>query len=684
MASKTGADGCHVLILAPFGRDAESVAALLEREGYIARICVDLLAVASGLDDHVGAVLITEEGLSTDQTQLRQALTDQPAWSDPPFIVLAAPVAGRSSSPEAVRGRLPESANTVVLERPLGAASLISAVASSLRSRQKQFEMRDRLAELHRSQAALSASDVELRLVADALPVLIGFIDHNLVYRFANAAYQDWYSLRPAQVVGKTVQDALGAVRAEVRLPAMQRALSGETVHFELDWPHADGRPRIADVRYLPRKNANGVIDGFHAFVQDITEQKSAEHRLEERVAERTAELELEMASRAKAEEALRQAQKMEAVGQLTGGIAHDFNNMLTGVIGGMDIVKRRIASGRYDDLDRFIDAATVSAQRAAALTARLLAFSRRQSLDPKPTDINALAQSLDDLLRRTIPESVALHIVTAENLPWGVTDANQLENAILNLVINARDAMPDGGQLKVETGVAELDEAYVAQKPGVKPGRYIMIAVSDTGVGMSPEVLHKVFDPFFTTKPIGQGTGLGLSMVYGFAQQSGGQVRIHSRLGDGTSVKLYLPVSDAGPSYSDNTPMPSIVEGTGQRILIVEDDPSVRLLVRDVLEELSYVSMEAGDASEAIPILASDVTIDLMISDVGLPGMNGRQLAEIARQHRPDLPILFVTGYAENAAIRAGFLGTNMSMITKPFALDDLAAKVSEMVKVQ
>ena len=681
MGHRTAAEGHRVLVLAPFGRDADSVADLLRRERYDVSVCRDLDAVADGIDEQVGVVLTTEEALATDQTRLRQVVAAQPAWSDPPFVLLAAPRAGRPVSPDVLRERLPDFINAVVLERPLGAASLISAVASAMRSRQKQFEMRDRLADLTASRAKLEASEAELRLVTDALPMLIGFIDRDLTYRFANRAYQDWVGLAPAQVVGRTVEQTFGAQAAAVRLAPMRRALAGESVRLELDWPHADGRPRVAEIRYLPRVRDGGVVDGFHAFVQDVTEQKRAEQRLEQRVAERTADLEREMAIREQAEAALRQSQKMEAVGQLTGGIAHDFNNMLTGVIGGLDIIRRRIAGGRYDDLDRFMDAASASAQRAAALTARLLAFSRRQSLDPRPTDVNALARSLEELLCRTIPETVSLRIVAADDLPLAVTDANQLENAILNLAINARDAMPDGGQLTVETSAVELDEAYAAAKPDVTPGRYVMIAVSDTGVGMSPDLLAKVFDPFFTTKPIGQGTGLGLSMVYGFAQQSGGQVRVHSRPGEGTSVKLYLPATDAASPPDAQRAGTAAVEGRGQTVLLVEDDISVRLLVRDVLEELSYTTIEAGDAKEAVPILSSGARIDLMISDVGLPGMSGRQLAEVARTHRPELPILFVTGYAENAAIRAGFLGTNMAMITKPFSLDDLAAKIGEMV---
>ncbi|WP_419808770.1 PAS domain-containing protein [Sphingomonas sp.] len=657
------------------------MAELLRRQRYDVQVCRDVVGIADALDEQVGAVLVTEEGLVDDRGALEAALTRQPAWSDPPFVLLASQRAGRAPSAEIVRQRLPERANAIVLDRPLGAASLVSAVASAMRSRQRQFEMRDRITELSGSQRELAASEAELRLVTDALPVLIGFIDRDLTYRFANKAYEDWFSLTPDQVVGRTVAQAIGVEAAAARMPAMQRALAGDAVRLEMDWPHADGRPRVAEIRYLPRVAADGSVDGFHAFVQDITELKLAAQRLEQRVVERTAALEREMTIREEAEAALRQSHKMEAVGQLTGGIAHDFNNMLTGVIGGLDIVKRRIADGRYGDLDRFMDAATVSAQRAAALTARLLAFSRRQSLDPKPTDINALTLSLEELLRRTIPENVTLRIVASGTLPPAITDANQLENAIINLAINARDAMPDGGQLTVETDVVDHDRSYAATRPDATPGRYVVVAVSDTGVGMAPEVLAKVFDPFFTTKPIGQGTGLGLSMVYGFAQQSGGHVRVHSTPGEGTSVKIYLPATDATVASPEGRATAPPVQGAGQTVLLVEDDVSVRLLVRDVLEELSYVTREAGDADAAISILASGEPIDLMISDVGLPGMNGRQLAEIAREHRPDLPVLFITGYAENAAIRAGFLGTNMSMIAKPFAVDELARKIGEMV---
>jgi signal transduction histidine kinase len=434
-----------------------------------------------------------------------------------------------------------------------------------------------------------------------------------------------------------------------------------------------------------------GVFFDLYQQRRQILHQRDAlaeaADRLEDQVRERTAELEAalsqlqaETAERERAEASLRQIQKMEAIGQLTGGIAHDFNNMLTGIMGSIDLMRRRIAEGRFDELDRYMDAAAASGARAAALTHRLLAFARRQSLDPKPVEINGLIRSMSDLIEQAVDETIDFKLVLAPDLPFGNIDPNQLENAVLNLAINARDAMPAGGALTVETSVVTLDEAYVAARPGLSPGRYLVIAVSDTGVGMPPELIEKVFDPFFTTKPTGQGTGLGLSMVYGFARQSGGAVRIHSEIGVGTTVKLYLPATEARPSAKP-APAPYIRPGDGERVLVVEDDPAVRMLVREVLEELRYEPVEFADPLAALPYLASDARIDLMISDVGLPGMNGRQLAETARAHRPGLPILFITGYAENAAIRAGFLGSNMAMVSKPFSLSDLAAKVSQMV---
>ncbi len=692
MPHRTATEGHRVLIAAPFGRDAESVAALLQREGYDTCICVDTLALTDALDDDTGLVLLTEEALRGDIAPLEHALATQPAWSDVPFILLAAHRSAVMPRVESARRRLPNTATSViVLERPIGSVSLLSAVEAAMRTRQKQFEIRDHMRNLSDSRKALEASESELRLIADSLPVLIAFVDRDYRYRFANKAYEDWFGHRVQDVIGSRVWDVVGNQAFEQRRASMEIALAGQECRLELPWQHMDGMTRDTEIRYLPRHAENGEVDGFHVFVLDITERKRAEdvlrqsaEKLEERVRERTGELQVEMANREKAEAALRQSQKMEAVGQLTGGIAHDFNNMLTGIIGSVDVIRRRLAAGRTDDLDRFMDAASVSANRAASLTQRLLAFSRRQSLDSKATDINALITSLSDLVSRTIDERSQLELTLDAGVALALTDSNQLESAILNLAINARDAMPYGGKLRIQTREAALDRKQVSTTNGLKPGRYVLISVSDTGVGMPPDLVERVFEPFFTTKPIGQGTGLGLSMVYGFAQQSGGQVRIHSVVGQGTSVTIYLPAATADQSPVAEPSPTATPQGNGQTVLLVEDDASVRLLVRDVLEELGYAALEAADPQAGVSLLCSGRKIDLMVSDVGLPGMNGRQLAEIARQEHPQLPVLFITGYAENAAIRSEFLGTNMDMITKPFSLDVLAAKIGEMLGEQ
>ncbi len=398
---------------------------------------------------------------------------------------------------------------------------------------------------------------------------------------------------------------------------------------------------------------------------------------LEQQVEERTAQLRHN-------EEALRQSQKMEAVGQLTGGIAHDFNNMLTGIIGSLELLRRRLARGRTEDLDSLIDLGVTSANRAAGLTHRLLAFSRRQSLDSKAVQMNTLVLSMGELLQRSLNESVRLDMQLDEQLWIAEADPNQLESALLNLVLNARDAMPNGGNLVVQTSNRYLDADFTDAYTNLEPGDYVVLSVQDTGCGMPEAIIGRAFDPFFTTKPIGQGTGLGLSMIYGFSKQSRGHVTIDSEVDKGTTVNLYLPRFRGEEIHEPQvTTSHAPYAQDGETVLIVEDDPAVRVLVSAVLSELGYAFVEAADANGAVPILQSGQRIDLLISDVGLPGMNGRQLAEIGRQIRPDLPVLFITGYAEHAAVRGGFLDPGMQMITKPFTFDLLTAKVREMITV-
>ena len=692
---KAASPGLKVLVSAPYGNDAESVAQLLRAEGQHVLICPMLADIAGAIDEQVGVVLVTEEALFADLGPLYRALEAQPAWSDVPFILLAGRQAGRQSTSEAVRRRLPDNALSVILlERPVSGESLVSAVASAMRARQKQLQIRDQL-------AALEAERSRLDILLENLPVGVAFVNADGSTLLCNPAFRRFLPTGEVPARLPNAEELWEGYDEEGRRITRDRfvtprALKGEHVtgvEF-LHHPPA-AAPIWTRISGVPLRDAGGIVTGSISVIVDIDEQKrgqqalaEAAQRLEQEVDARTRELrealarlEAEAEDRARAEEALRQAQKMEAVGQLTGGIAHDFNNMLTGIIGAIDILKRRIASGRLEDLDRFMDAATTSAQRAAALTARLLAFSRRQSLDSKPTDIGNLIHSLEDLLRRTMNESIEVEIVSAAPLAPALVDANQLESAIINLAINARDAMPDGGRLTLSCEEQQLDEAFCARNLGVMPGRYVVVAVSDTGAGMDAATLEKVFDPFFTTKPIGQGTGLGLSMVYGFAKQSNGFVRIHSTLGVGTSVRIFLPVADAAPEDDIVEKVP-IHHGDGQSVLLVEDDESVRLLVRDVLEELGYCATEAADGQQAVRILEEGQRFDLMISDVGLPGMNGRQLAEIAREHLPDLPVLFVTGYAESATARGGFLSNNMQMIAKPFQIEMLSACIREMLE--
>jgi PAS domain S-box-containing protein len=510
--------------------------------------------------------------------------------------------------------------------------------------------------------------------------VLIAFVDRSLCFRFANKAYENWFELATGEVIGTHVREVIGEVVWQQRRPAMEAALAGREAMFEIVWPHRVYGRRDCEVRYSPRRNGEGRIDGFHVFVTDITAAKLAlassqqhAHALEAMVAERTRELETQMAAREASDAALRQSQKMEAIGQLTGGIAHDFNNMLTGILSALDIVRLRLDMGRVDDLERFLDTATASAQRAAALTQRLLAFSRRQSLDARPVELNTLLVSVQHLLHSTLGEAVRIHAEPSP-LPLHATlDANQFESALLNLAINARDAMPDGGDLTLRASSVSVREG---QYTAVPAGDYALVEVADTGAGMAPEVVERAFEPFFTTKPIGKGTGLGMSMVYGFMQQSGGHIAIQSNVGEGTTVLLFIPLSEA---VVEDAPAPSqpIRRGAGQSILVVEDDEQVRMLVTVVLEDLGYHAQVVGDADAAIPILTSAQSIDLLVTDVGLPGLNGRQLAEIARQTRPALPILFMTGYAEKAQERAAFLDEGMAMIAKPFLLDEFSMAV-------
>jgi PAS domain S-box-containing protein len=473
-------------------------------------------------------------------------------------------------------------------------------------------------------------------------------------YDEANPALLRMYGKSRSEIIGHTVGEVFKPETAAELTSHLQACLqSGMPYRYERKNGEA-----IVEAVATPVPEAHGKRRRLVVSARDITEHRSLEQQL-------------------------RQSQKMEAVGQLTGGLAHDFNNLLTGITGSLELVEKRFEQRRLNEIDRYLHAAKGAAKRAAALTHRLLAFSRRQTLDPRPTDINSLVRDMEELIRRTIGPQISFEFVGAIGLWRTLTDSHQLENALLNLCINARDAMPHGGRLTVETCNRWIDERG-AKTRDLAAGQYISLCVTDNGTGMSAEVISRAFDPFFTTKPLGEGTGLGLSMVYGFARQSGGQARIYSEIGKGTMVCLYLPrCADADQTAVQDVETPEIEHTRqGETVLVVDDEQTVRMLVIDVLEELGYVAIDAVDGKAGLQILESKRQIDLLITDVGLPGgMNGRQLADAGTTLRPDLKVLFITGYAENAVIGDGHLKPGMHVLTKPFGMDALANRITSIL---
>jgi PAS domain S-box-containing protein len=533
------------------------------------------------------------------------------------------------------------------------------AAEQALRQSEERYrKLADQLAELNATLAQrVEEKTRERDRIWNVSQDLLVVADRDGVWRTVNPAWTQTLGWSEAELLNRTSEwlehpDDNGVTRAHVR----ELGARETTVKFENRFRHKDGSYRWLSWVAVSDRESN------YAVARDVTAEKAAAERLKA------------------TEEALLQSQKMEAVGQLTGGIAHDFNNLLTGIVGSLDLLQTRLNQGRTDNVARYIQAAMTSANRAAALTHRLLAFARRQPLVPKVVDVDQLVVSLEDLLRRTIGETIELEIIAPDSLWCTLCDPNQLESALLNLAINARDAMPNGGKLVIATSNARLDN-LAANTSALAPGDYICIGVTDTGTGMSAEVAARAFDPFFTTKPIGEGTGLGLSMIYGFARQSNGHATIDSKLNQGTSVKLYLP-RHHGQLPAEH--VPGVINAgqhaaTGETVLVVEDEPVVRGVILEMLADQGYRTIEAADGPSGL--LRVNEQIDLLITDVGLPGMNGRQLAELARKTRPDLKILFITGYAESVAIADGFLQPGMEMITKPFDLDHLSRRIRAMI---
>jgi PAS domain S-box-containing protein len=501
---------------------------------------------------------------------------------------------------------------------------------------------------------------------------------------FANDAFGRLTGYAREEVLGRNCRFLQGPESDPATVGRIRAAIEArEPIELDIRNYAKDGRPFWNRLLIAPVRDTDGDVAYFFASHYDVTlERESLANRTRE-LAEANERLQAEAVERERVEAALWQSQKMEAVGQLTGGLAHDFNNLLTGITGSLEMLQNRLAQGRLTDFDRYITAAQSAAKRAASITHRLLAFSRRQTLAPKLTDVNRLVAGMEEMIRRAVGPEIAVEVAAADGLWNTLIDPNQLENALLNLCINARDAMPGGGQLTIETGNKRLD-ARAAQDRDVQSGQYVTLDVSDTGTGMTPEVIRRAFDPFFTTKPIGMGTGLGLSMIYGFVRQSGGQARIHSEPGEGTTVCLYLPRHLGGAEAAEEAPdlAGAPRAGQGETVLVVDDEPTVRMLVAEVLEDLGYTAIEAVDGAAGLRVLQSDARIDLLVTDVGLPGgMNGRQVADAGRALRPGLKVLFITGYAENAVLSHGHLDPGMHVMTKPFAMDALASRIKELI---
>ncbi|MCJ2061759.1 ATP-binding protein [Methylobacterium sp. J-088] len=483
----------------------------------------------------------------------------------------------------------------------------------------------------------------------------------------------------PEQLIGRPLYDFIDAKERPVLARLLEEADRAGTARGEVRLRSAAGSrlPAHVSLSRLQRGDGAALLCGV---LTDLTEQRQHLHEL----AEANARLKAEGEERERIEEALRQAQKMEAIGQLTGGLAHDFNNLLAGISGSLELIQTRMQQGRFNDVERYMAAAQGASKRAAALTHRLLAFSRRQTLAPKPTDVNRLVYGMQEMIQRTVGPGILVEMVGASGLWTALVDPPQLENALLNLCINARDAMPDGGRITVETHNKWIDER-ASHKLDMPEGQYLSVCVTDIGTGMPPEVIARVFEPFFTTKPIGEGTGLGLSMIYGFAQQSGGQVRIYSEVGQGSTICIYLPRHYGEATDEDGAIKLDVLPRSeqGATVLVVDDEPTVRMLITDILEDLGCLAIEAGDSAAGLKILQSDVRIDLLVTDVGLPGgMNGRQMADAGRVSRPDLKVMFITGYAENAILGNGRLAPGMTVMTKPFAMHEMAARIRSLIE--
>jgi PAS domain S-box-containing protein len=682
---RPGASSERAVILAPVGRDASIAAALIKEAGYYANICADLAALMREIESGAGLAVIADEAIKTaDLRGLVRWLNDQPSWSDFPIVLLTHQGGGPERNPDAARlGQV--LGNVTFIERPFHPTTLVSIVGSAVRGRRRQYQTRAILVDLTESESLLQTA-----LNAGYLGALeLHLPEYQLE---ASDTCKAFFGRKPDEPF--SYQDLLAAVHPDDRarrLEVFSRTIeTGKdySIEYRNIWP--DGSQHWVDVRARAVRRPDGSIKSLVGVSSDITARKTAEIErenllaqlaaertalaeltatLEQRVEQRTADLMKEVAARERAQEQLRQAQKMETIGQLTGGVAHDFNNLLMAVMGNLDLLRKRIP----DDprLHRLIDGAVQGAERGASLTQRLLAFARQQDLRAVPVDLSALILGMIDLLERSLGPRVALRVDIPQGLPLARIDANQLELAILNLAINARDAMPDGGSIDIK-----VSQYQSSSDPALKSGSYLKLSVVDTGMGMTPEILKRAVEPFFSSKPLGKGTGLGLSMVHGLAVQLGGALQLTSMVGKGTTATLVLPV--ATNASKAESPVHTVQKVSRSAvILFVDDDPLIAMSTTEMLEDLGHQVIGASSGLHALDIIRSEQPIDLMLTDHVMPGMTGIELAAAARQVRPSLPILLATGYAE---LPEG-MQLDLPRLAKPYHQDQLRDRLNQLL---
>ena len=663
----------RILVLAPRGRDAGVIADVLAALGARVMLCGDLATLATTLDDRASAVVATEEDLTGPALgALLTWVAGQSSWSDLPFLILGAPRATRSAAQSALLDSL---GNAVLLERPLAAEALTTAARAALRARARQFQVREevtaredaakRLRELNQElerrvearTAELRASEARFRAYFESFPeplFVMGVSERGtFAYEGINPEAERIFGVRSAEVAGKAPGAFLNMPAAEIASAECRRCVElGRTHAYTNHFPYR-GKMLTFDVVVTPLRNASGRIVRLLGVARDVTQQRRVEERL-------------------------RQAQKLEALGQLTGGVAHDFNNLLQVVTSGLALLER--ANGAQGDRPgdpgrraKLIESMRHATGRGAELAHRLLTFARRQALRPEPI---ALGSWLDaharQLLSRALRGDVVVRTRLDPGLPPICADATELELALLNLALNARDAMPSGGELLIEAEPVQLAPDH---DPEGLEGAFVRLSVSDTGTGMTPEVVGRLFEPFFTTKEPGQGTGLGLAQVYGFVKQSGGAVHVRSELGQGTTISLLLPVADGVPAANPAPPTPSLQPADRSlSVLVCEDDDAVAMLVCQLLDQLGHAARRAANAAEALAVLDEDTGVDLLLTDVIMPGgMDGAALAREATRRRPGLHVLLMTGYQGSAE------ADGLPVLRKPYHLQDLAAALSK-----